>query len=97
MEHIVAVKINLLPLLVPDGDELHIERCGMSHRGAFGAPDAVGRAIGEFNQIEWQSANFTHCDLTNSDLGELNIRKVNLDGVKIDCGILAAGGCCTVR
>lgn len=39
---------------------------------------------GEFTEFDWASANFTHCDLTNSDLGELNIRKIDLDGVKID-------------
>lgn len=39
---------------------------------------------GEFTEFDWNNVNITHCDLTNSDLGELNIRKVDLDGVKID-------------
>ncbi|MEZ1648651.1 fluoroquinolone resistance protein, partial [Enterobacter hormaechei] len=29
-------------------------------------------------------ANFTHCDLTDSELGELDVRGIDLQGVKLD-------------
>jgi len=47
----------------------------------FSGSDLSG---GEFHQIDWATADFTHCDITNSELGDLNIRRVNLEGVKID-------------
>jgi fluoroquinolone resistance protein len=31
----------------------------------------LGLSGGQFEGIDWNSANFTDCDLTNSDLGEL--------------------------
>ncbi|MBW9863622.1 hypothetical protein FJC99_25635, partial [Escherichia coli] len=34
--------------------------------------------------FDWRAANFTHCDLTNSALGDLDIRGVDLQGVKLD-------------
>lgn len=46
----------------------------------FNGSDLSG---GEFSGIDWRTANFTHCDLTNCDLTGLNIRQVELDGVKI--------------
>ncbi|MGL9735305.1 MAG: pentapeptide repeat-containing protein [Symbiopectobacterium sp.] len=39
---------------------------------------------GEFNEFDWRSANFTFCDLTGAELGNLNIRDTELDGVKLD-------------
>ncbi|HHP1954856.1 pentapeptide repeat-containing protein, partial [Citrobacter braakii] len=39
---------------------------------------------GEFSTFDWRAANFTHCDLTNSELGDLDIRRVDLQGVKLD-------------
>ncbi|PMD01405.1 pentapeptide repeat-containing protein, partial [Citrobacter freundii] len=38
----------------------------------------------EFSTFDWQAANFAHCDLTNSELGDLDIRGVDLQGVKLD-------------
>ncbi|NDL61615.1 Qnr family pentapeptide repeat protein [Acerihabitans arboris] len=39
---------------------------------------------GEFSSFDWQTANFTQCDLTNSALGELDVRSTNLEGAKLD-------------
>ncbi|MCT8344252.1 MULTISPECIES: Qnr family pentapeptide repeat protein [Photorhabdus] len=47
----------------------------------FSGSDLSG---GEFAAFDWRAANFTHCNLTNSMLGELDIRSINLEGVKID-------------
>ena len=42
----------------------------------FSGSDLSG---GEFSTFDWQTANFAHCDLTNSELGDLDIRGVKLD------------------
>ncbi|NIL24833.1 Qnr family pentapeptide repeat protein [Yersinia mollaretii] len=47
----------------------------------FSGSDLSG---GEFSSFDWSSANFTHCDLTNSAIGELDIRRNDLEGVKLD-------------
>ncbi|WP_350305015.1 Qnr family pentapeptide repeat protein [Photorhabdus viridis] len=47
----------------------------------FSGSDLSG---GEFAAFDWRTANFTHCNLTNSMLGELDIRSIDLEGVKID-------------
>ncbi|KAG1315732.1 hypothetical protein G6F62_013718 [Rhizopus arrhizus] len=39
---------------------------------------------GQFEGIDWNSANFTDCDLTNSELGELDLRTTNLRGATLD-------------
>ncbi|ERT11478.1 Qnr family pentapeptide repeat protein [Photorhabdus temperata] len=47
----------------------------------FSGSDLSG---GEFAAFDWRAANFTHCNLTNSMLGELDIRSIDLEGVRID-------------
>ncbi|CNH68173.1 Qnr family pentapeptide repeat protein [Yersinia pekkanenii] len=47
----------------------------------FSGSDLSG---GEFSSFDWSSANFTHCDLTNSAVGELDIRRTDLEGAKLD-------------
>ncbi|CDH18981.1 Uncharacterized low-complexity protein [Xenorhabdus bovienii str. kraussei Quebec] len=47
----------------------------------FSGSDLSG---GEFISFDWNAADFTYCDLTNSILGELDIRKVDLKGVKLE-------------
>jgi fluoroquinolone resistance protein len=47
----------------------------------FSGSDLSG---GEFASFDWQTANFTQCDLTNSTLGEQDVRSTNLEGVKLD-------------
>ncbi|AHG19710.2 fluoroquinolone resistance protein [Chania multitudinisentens RB-25] len=39
---------------------------------------------GEFNHFDWRAATFNHCNLTGSQLGELDIRQVDLEGVQLD-------------
>ncbi|WJY14228.1 pentapeptide repeat-containing protein [Pectobacteriaceae bacterium CE90] len=39
---------------------------------------------GEFSGIRWTDADFTECDLRGSSLHGLDLRKVNLTGVKLD-------------
>ncbi len=39
---------------------------------------------GEFNHFDWRSATFNHCNLTGAELGELDIRLVDLEGVQLD-------------
>lgn len=51
------------------------------HGANFSGSDLYG---GEFSSFDWHAANFTHCDLTNSELGTLDVRKVDLQGVKLD-------------
>lgn len=50
-------------------------RCHLQRLGSVG---------GEFSSFDWRAANFTHCDLTNSELGELDVRGIDLQGVKLD-------------
>ncbi len=38
----------------------------------------------EFSSFDWSLADFTGCDLTGGALGELDARRINLDGVKLD-------------
>ncbi|PHM37663.1 Qnr family pentapeptide repeat protein [Xenorhabdus innexi] len=47
----------------------------------FSGSDLSG---GEFTAFDWCAANFTHCDLTNSVLGEIDIRRVDFQGVKLE-------------
>ncbi|TXM72236.1 QnrD family quinolone resistance pentapeptide repeat protein, partial [Providencia rettgeri] len=37
-----------------------------------------------FSSFDWSLADFTGCDLTGGALGELDARRINLDGVKLD-------------
>lgn len=53
---------------------------------SFSGSDLSG---GEFHSFDWRSANFTHCDLTQSVLGELDIRTTDLEGVKLDSAQLS--------
>lgn len=39
---------------------------------------------GEFNHFDWRSATFNHCNLTGAELGELDIRQVDLEGAQLD-------------
>ncbi|MTB67226.1 Qnr family pentapeptide repeat protein [Providencia sp. wls1943] len=39
---------------------------------------------GEFSSFNWSDADFTGCDLTNSQLGALDIRRVDFSGVKLN-------------
>lgn len=39
---------------------------------------------GEFNQFDWRAATFNHCNLTGAELGDMNIRQVDLEGVQLD-------------
>ncbi|MEX2979416.1 pentapeptide repeat-containing protein [Serratia fonticola] len=39
---------------------------------------------GEFNQFDWRAATFNHCNLTGAELGEMDIRQVDLEGVQLD-------------
>ncbi|CAI1141530.1 Uncharacterised protein [Serratia entomophila] len=39
---------------------------------------------GEFSGFDWRAANVTQCDLSNSELGELDLRHTDLQGVKLD-------------
>ncbi len=40
-------------------------------------------SCGEFSSFDWSLADFTGCDLTGGALGELDARRINLDGVKL--------------
>ncbi|MBT9431234.1 Qnr family pentapeptide repeat protein [Candidatus Sodalis endolongispinus] len=55
---------------------------GANFRGA----DLSG---GELQQIDWQAADFTYCDLTNTCPGDLDLCRVNLEGVKLESWQLA--------
>jgi uncharacterized protein YjbI with pentapeptide repeats len=44
----------------------------------------LGPVRGQFEGIDWNSASFTDCDLTNSELGELDLRSTNLRGATLD-------------
>ncbi len=37
-------------------------------------------SCGEFSSFDWSLADFTGCDLTGGALGELDARRINLDG-----------------
>ncbi|PHM65842.1 pentapeptide repeat-containing protein [Xenorhabdus stockiae] len=52
----------------------------------FSGSDLSG---GEFTAFDWYAANFTHCDLTNSILGEIDIRRVDFQGVKLESSQVA--------
>lgn len=41
-------------------------------------------SCGEFSSFDWTLADFTGCDLTGASLGDLDARRTNLDGVKLD-------------
>ncbi|WP_182058854.1 Qnr family pentapeptide repeat protein [Pantoea sp. ME81] len=41
-------------------------------------------SCGEFSSFDWPSANFTYCVLTNSEPGEIDVREVDMQGVKLD-------------
>lgn len=41
-------------------------------------------SCGEFSSFDWSLADFTGCDLTGGVLGDLDARRTNLDGVKLD-------------
>ncbi|WP_339058382.1 Qnr family pentapeptide repeat protein [Candidatus Regiella endosymbiont of Tuberolachnus salignus] len=59
----------------------------------FSGSDLSG---GKFSSFDWRSATFTHCDLTNSAIDELDICSTDLEGVKLDIcqvsGIMARLG-----
>ncbi|MEQ5315402.1 pentapeptide repeat-containing protein, partial [Escherichia coli] len=41
-------------------------------------------SCGGCSSSDWALADFTGCDLTGGALGELDARRINLDGVKLD-------------
>ncbi|MEX9699888.1 QnrD family quinolone resistance pentapeptide repeat protein, partial [Escherichia coli] len=43
-----------------------------------------GLSCGGCASYGWSLADFTGCDLTGGALGELDARRINLDGVKLD-------------
>ncbi len=47
----------------------------------FSGSDLSG---GDFTNFNWRSADVTNCDLRGAVTGELDIRRTNLEGVKID-------------
>lgn len=47
----------------------------------FSGSDLFG---GDFSGFSWRAADVTNCDLRRSVTGELDIRRTNLEGVKID-------------
>ncbi|EBS4103903.1 Qnr family pentapeptide repeat protein [Salmonella enterica subsp. enterica] len=47
----------------------------------FSGSDLSG---GNFSSFNWRSADVTNCDLRRAVMGELDIRRTNLEGVKID-------------
>ncbi|EHJ4202533.1 Qnr family pentapeptide repeat protein [Salmonella enterica] len=47
----------------------------------FSGSDLSG---GDFTSFNWRSADVTNCDLRGAETGELDIRRTNLEGVKID-------------
>lgn len=47
----------------------------------FSGSDLTG---GDFSNFNWRSVDVTKCDLRRSIVGELDIRRTNLDGVTID-------------
>lgn len=53
----------------------------------FSGSDLSG---GEFSAFDWRTLDITHCDLTRSSLGELDVRYVDLEGVKLDSNQAAA-------
>src|SRR5262252_5164665 len=48
----IALDVLLVPLLVADAQQLHVEGAGVAHRSAFCAPAAGSWPVGELNQIE---------------------------------------------
>ncbi|HCD0607985.1 TPA: pentapeptide repeat-containing protein [Salmonella enterica subsp. enterica serovar Infantis] len=50
-------------------------------RRCFSGSDLSG---GDFSGFSWRAADITNCDLRRSVTGELDIRRTNLEGVKID-------------